>query len=62
VIQAGRHELTLAEIVRLHDVLIEDRRFVPAGLRAGGVFIGGRDHLGDPLPELVGARAQDLPT
>jgi hypothetical protein len=61
VLQAGRHPLTLDEIVRLHTVLIEDRRFVRAGLRSDGVFLGERDHLGDPLPEFIGARSQDLP-
>lgn len=61
VIQAGKHPLTLDEIVRLHGVLIEDTRFVLAGLRPDGVFLGERDHTGDPLPEFIGARAEDLP-
>lgn len=60
VLQAGRNELTLDEIVRLHGVLIEDTRFVRAGLRTEGVFLGERDHNADPLPEFVGARATDL--
>jgi hypothetical protein len=60
VLQAGKTRLTLDEIIRLHDVLIEDRRFVPPGLRSDGVFLGERDAVGDPLPEFIGARAQDL--
>ena len=60
VLQAGKHTLTLDEIIRLHNVLIEDTRFVRAGLRPDGVFLGERDHLGDPLPEFIGARPQDL--
>nr|MBS0020046.1 Fic family protein [Gammaproteobacteria bacterium] len=60
VLQAGKHEITLEEIVRLHSVLIEDTRFVFPGLRPDGVFLGERDHLGDPLPEFIGARPQDL--
>lgn len=60
VLQAGKHELTLDEIVRLHGVLIEDTRFVFPGLRPDGVFLGERDSLGDPLPEFIGARPQDL--
>ena len=60
VLQAGKNKLSLDEIIRLHGVLIEDRRFVRAGLRPDGVFLGERDHLGDPLPEFIGARAQDL--
>jgi hypothetical protein len=60
VLQAGRHPLTLDEIVRLQRVLIEDTRFVRAGLRSDGVFLGERDHNGDPFPEFIGARPQDL--
>jgi hypothetical protein len=60
VLQAGRNQLTLDEIVRLHGVLIEDTRFVRAGLRTEGVFLGQRDHNGEPLPEFIGARATDL--
>jgi hypothetical protein len=60
VLQAGKNRLTLSEVIRLHGVLIEDTRFVRAGLRSDGVFLGQRDHTGDPLPEFVGARAADL--
>jgi hypothetical protein len=60
VVQAGRVPLTLDEIVRLHGVLIEDRRFIQPGLRTDEVFLGERDDQGDPLPEFIGARAQDL--
>lgn len=45
----------------MHSVLIEDTRFVRLGLRTDGVFLGERDHVGDPLPEFIGARPQDLP-
>ena len=58
--QAGKHRLTLDEIVRLQRVLLEDTRFVRAGLRPDGVFLGQRDHNGDPLPEFIGARPEDL--
>jgi Fic family protein len=60
VIQAGKAPLTLDEIIRLHGVLIEDRRFIQPGLRTDGVFLGQRDDQGDPLPEFIGARARDL--
>jgi hypothetical protein len=60
VLQAGKNRLTLDEILRLHGVLIEDTRFVRGGLRPDGVFLGERDHLGDPLPEFIGARPSDL--
>lgn len=60
VLQAGKVPLTLDEIVRLHGVLIEDRRFIQPGLRTDGVFLGQRDDQGTPLPEFIGARPQDL--
>jgi hypothetical protein len=60
VLEAGKHPLTLTEILRLQQILIEDTRFVHPGLRPDGVFIGGRDHHGDPLPEFIGARPGDL--
>ncbi|PLX72808.1 MAG: cell filamentation protein Fic [Desulfuromonas sp.] len=61
VMQAGRHPLTLDELLRLHAILIEDTRFIHAGLRPDGVFLGERDHTGDPMPEFIGARPEDLP-
>jgi len=60
VLQAGKNKLTLDEIVRLQGVLIEDQRFVRVGLRPDGVFMGERDHNGEPLPEFIGARPSDL--
>ena len=60
VLQAGKNKLTVDEMVRLQGVLIEDARFVHVGLRPDGVFLGERDHNGDPLPEFIGARPQDL--
>jgi hypothetical protein len=60
VLQAGKNKLTFDEILRLHAVLIEDTRFTQPGLRPDGVFLGERDHGGDPLPEFIGARPQDL--
>ena len=60
VMQAGKNPLTLDEILRLQLVLIEDARFVRPGLRPDGVFLGERDHFGDPLPEFIGARPDNL--
>ncbi len=60
VLQAGKNRLTLAEIIRLHGVLIEDTRFIHGGLRPDGVFLGERGPEGDPLPEFIGARPADL--
>jgi len=59
--QAGRTPLTLDEIIRLHNILIEDSRFVQTGLRPDGGFLGEHDYSGDPLPAFIGARPLDLP-
>jgi len=60
VMQAGKNPLSLDELNRLHSVLIEDTRFIKAGLRPDGVFLGERDHNNDPLPEFIGAKHDDL--
>lgn len=60
VLQAGKSPLTLDELNRLHAILIEDMRFIRAGLRPDGVFLGERDHNGDPIPEFIGARPENL--
>jgi len=60
VLQAGKNRLTLGEIIRLQRLLIEDTRFVRSGLRPDGVFLGERDDNGDPLPEFIGARPDNL--
>ncbi len=60
VMQAGKNELTIEELIRLLRVLVKDTRFVFPGLRHDGVFLGERDHLGGPIPEFIGARPEDL--
>ena len=60
VMQAGKHPLSEEELVRFHGILIEDNRFVQPGLRKEGVFLGERSVNGDPLPEFIGARPDDL--
>lgn len=60
VLQAGKNKLSLDELNRFHGVLIEDMRFIEAGLRPDGVFLGERDQNDDPLPEFIGARPDDL--
>lgn len=61
VLQTGRHELSVDEILRLHGILIEDNRFIHAGLRSEGVFLGERDNDRQPIPEFIGAKPKDLP-
>ena len=60
VLQAGKHPLSLDEIVRLQRILMGDSRFTQVGLRSDGVFLGERAYNADPLPEFIGARPKDL--
>jgi hypothetical protein len=60
ILEAGKNPLTLDEMLRLQRILIEDTRFVHPGLRPDGVFLGERDREGEPLPEFIGARPEDL--
>lgn len=60
ILQAGKNPLTMEELDRLQRILIEDTRFVVPGIRPDSVFLGERDHNGDPLPEFIGARPGDL--
>lgn len=60
VIQAGRNPLSVDELIRLHGILIEDNRFVQGGLRTEGVFLGEHTFDGEPLPEFIGAKPEDV--
>ncbi len=60
--EAGRHPLSLDELLRLQAIVIGDSRLVPLGLRKEGGFIGEHDRGSRlPLPEHISAKAEDLP-
>ena len=60
--QAGSAPLTVEELVRLQQVVIESARFTRMGLRTEGGFVGEHDRAsGEPLPDHISARWQDLP-
>ncbi|MDZ4323342.1 MAG: Fic family protein, partial [Alphaproteobacteria bacterium] len=60
--QAGFYPLTLEELLRLQRIVIEDKRFVPMGLRQEGGFVGAHERLtGTPLPDHISAKWQELP-
>lgn len=59
--QAGVNDLTIEELLRLQQVVIENNRFIEMGLRKQGGFVGQHDRISsEPLPEHVSARWQDL--
>jgi len=57
---AGTVTLSRDELVRLQRVLVDDR-FVRLGPRSEGGFVGEHDRLsGEPIPDHISARAEDL--
>ncbi|SLJ91194.1 Fic family protein [Novosphingobium mathurense] len=61
IAEAGQTRLSLPEFDRLQRIVIGDARFVRLGLRDEGGFVGVHDReTGDPIPDHVSARAQDL--
>ena len=61
--EAGQIQLSRQELERLQRIVIGDARFVPLGLRSIGGFVGVHDrHSGEPIPEHISARAEDLPS
>jgi Fic family protein len=62
IAEAGSRLLSIAELERLQRLVIGDARFVRLGLRNEGGFIGPRNRItGEPIPEHISARAEDLP-
>lgn len=59
--QAGSKNLSKEELIRLQQIVIEDTRFVDMGFREKGGFVGEHDRTsGEPLPDHISARWQDL--
>lgn len=59
--QAGSEDLTLEELIRLQQIVIENARFLEMGLRKKGGFVGEHDRSnGEPLPDHISAKWKDL--
>lgn len=59
--QAGTHNLTKDELIRLQQIVIENPRFLNMGFREKGGFVGEHDRLsGEPIPDHISARWQDI--
>ncbi len=59
--QAGSKPLTRAELLRLQQMVIENSRFVKMGFRDEGGFVGQHDRqTGEPIPDHISARHQDI--
>jgi Fic family protein len=60
--QAGQQTLTMDEILRLQEIVIEDRRFVKMGWRDEEGFVGVHDRTSRiPVPDHISARYKDIP-
>ncbi|HVO74279.1 MAG TPA: Fic family protein [Ignavibacteriaceae bacterium] len=61
--QAGSKPLSKDELLRLQNIVIGDSRFIRMGYRTEGGFVGEHDRkTGEPIPEHISARWQDLET
>ncbi|QSS96916.1 Fic family protein [Psychroflexus sp. ALD_RP9] len=59
--QAGSKPLSIEELERLQQIIIENARFVKLGLRKEGGFVGEHDRLtGEPIPAHISAKEEDL--
>jgi len=59
--QAGSNPLSTSELLRLQQIIIENTRFTKMGFRQTGGFVGEHDRTsGEPLPEHISARWQDV--
>jgi Fic family protein len=59
--QAGTKNLSKEELIRLHQTVIENERFIEMGFREKGGFIGEHDRSsGEPMPDHISAKWEDL--
>ena len=59
--QAGQNAIGIEELLRLQQIIIENSRFTAMGLRKKGGFVGEHDRsTGEPLPEHISAKANDV--
>ncbi|MEA1897765.1 MAG: Fic family protein [Bacteroidota bacterium] len=61
--QAGSKPISKDEFLRLQQIVIENQRFTNMGFRTEGGFVGEHDRsTGEPIPDHISARWQDLDT
>lgn len=59
--QAGKNDLSIAELNRLQQLVIENDRFIEMGIRRQQGFIGDRDRATqEPIPDHISAKYEDL--
>ena len=59
--EAGKSPLTKVELLRLQEIIIENKRFTKMGFRSEGGFVGDSERTtGEPIPDHISARSQDV--
>lgn len=59
--QAGQKPLSIEELLRLQQIVIENSRFIAMGLRQKGGFVGEHDRAtGEPIPDHISAKEEDV--
>lgn len=59
--QAGSKDLSIEELIRLQQLVIENTRFVEMGFRNKGGFVGEHDRVsGEPIPDHISAKWEDV--
>ena len=59
--QAGQKALSIEELIRLQQIVIENSRFIDMGLRKKGGFVGEHDRTtGEPIPDHISAKVDDV--
>lgn len=59
--QAGQKVLSIEELIRLQQIVIENSRFTEMGIRKKGGFVGEHDRAtGEPLPDHISAKEGDI--
>ncbi|WP_158974412.1 Fic family protein [Cellulophaga sp. L1A9] len=59
--QAGQKTLSIEELIRLQQIVIENSRFIAMGLRKKGGFVGEHDRVtGEPIPDHISAKEDTI--
>lgn len=59
--QAGQKPISIEELIRLQQIVIENSRFIDMGLRKKGGFVGEHDRTtGEPIPHHISAKESDI--
>ena len=59
--QAGTRGMTIDELLRLQQMVIENKRFTKMGFRKQGGFVGEHDRVtGEPIPDHISAHWKDI--